>query len=104
MTSGFSIRLDTAREGIGEKLKAFKAAPDIVVREFKDKTGKVITPASTTPADATLLEAVRPFIEARIAELPEEFDGMLVIANGTIDKAAGRVAATIQCYGKKNHL
>ena len=42
-------------------------------------------------------------IKARVAELPPEFDGALVVANGSQDTVNGRITFTAQIYGKKGH-
>lgn len=104
-TSGFNIKLDTGREGIEEKLAAFKASPDIVVKKaVLDAAGKVVTPAETKQADQSLIEEVKTFIKDQVAGLAPEFDGVLIIASGQADAMAGRATATIQIYGKKGHL
>ena len=103
-TSAWAIKLDTGRENIAEKLAVFKAQPDLVVRELKDKAGKVITPASVTPADPTLIEFVKAEIQKRVEALPEQFDGVLIIASGQSDMAAGRQNFTVQIVGKRGHI
>lgn len=104
MTAGFSFRVDTARAGIDEKLKSFKAGPDSVVNEVKDKTGKVVTSASKTPANQDQIEFVKDAILKRINLLDEKFDGVMVIATGQSDPESGRSAFSVQIYGKQNHL
>ena len=94
MISGFTIKLDTSRTGAVDKLNAVKAGPD-----SKNKDGKVLV-----EADQTQCNAVKSFIESRINALPEQFDGVLVIADGTQDLETGRSICTIQIYGKTGHL
>lgn len=88
MTSGFSFKLDSSRDGALRQLQEQKAGPDL-----KDK-----------PADQTLIDAVKKFTQDRIAALPEKFDGALVLVQGESDPDLGRATATIQVYGKTGHL
>ena len=89
MVSTFSIKIDCSRAGALVQVDAAKAGPDSV---------KDFTP------DQTQINAVKPFIKDRIAELPERFDGVLIIAQGTSDLENGRSICEVQVYGKTGHL
>ena len=85
----FSFKIDSSREGALRQLDEQKSGP-VDVKDF-------------TP-DETLLNAAKEFAKQRIAELPEEFDGVLMIVQGSSDKASGRYISEIQIYGKRGHL
>lgn len=85
---GFSFRVDTARTGVPAKLQTIKAIPDL-----KDN-----------PADQSQAQLAIKIIQDRVDALPAEYDGVLIIAEGTQDLAAGRSMITVQLYGKKGHL
>ena len=88
MTSVFAFKLHGSREGTLLALKEQKANAGGVVEK----------------GDQTLLDAVKPMIEGLAKGLSENFNGIMVIADGQIDADTGRITAQIQIYGQKFHV